>query len=60
MPRCEICSNEVSKVYKCKSCGAKFCENCGDVDKLICEDCLAFEEELTSTEGIEFEEGEGG
>jgi len=58
MPRCEICENEVSKVYKCKSCGTRFCENCGDPEKLLCEDCLAFEEEVGATEGIELEEEE--
>ncbi len=40
---CEICGNVVDKLYTCKSCGVKFCENCGDPERGLCEDCLAAE-----------------
>jgi len=48
MPVCEICKKKVKVVYKCKECGAKFCEKCGSKEKEMCEDCLEYEEEILS------------
>ena len=48
MAKCEICSKTVKTVYSCDECGARFCENCGDKNKLMCQDCLAYEESLKS------------
>ena len=44
MPVCEICKKNVKTVFKCKECAAKFCSNCGDEARDLCEDCIAFEE----------------
>jgi hypothetical protein len=61
LPVCEICGLEVAKVMECSQCGAKFCEECGDVKKNLCYDCLGWneedeEEELEEDEGEEEEE----
>lgn len=45
MPICEICGLEVVKVFLCSKCEAKFCEECGDVKRKLCYDCLSWEEE---------------
>ena len=55
MPACEICENEVDEVYTCKECGSKFCANCGDPERSLCEDCLAYEEEAYGEEEYEYE-----
>lgn len=44
MPVCELCKKKVKVTYKCKACSTRFCEKCGDKDKLSCEDCLEYEE----------------
>ena len=36
---------EVVKVYICSKCEASFCEECGDVGKKICYDCIGWEDE---------------
>ena len=43
MSVCEICKKKVKTVYKCKECGAKFCEKCGEKDREMCEDCIAYD-----------------
>lgn len=53
MPVCEICGMEVANVNECE-CGAKFCDECGDVKRKLCYDCLGWEEE--GEEGWEDEE----
>jgi len=40
MPRCEICYEDVDKVYTCKLCQTEFCEECGDPRKRVCALCL--------------------
>jgi predicted nucleic acid binding AN1-type Zn finger protein len=54
MPECEICGEESDILYKCKSCGAKFCEDCGSPIEKLCEFCA--EEEEFDDEDIEDEE----
>jgi hypothetical protein len=44
MPECEICGEEVEKVYRCKVCGVNFCEFCGSIEKMLCSDCMDEEE----------------
>ena len=44
MPVCEICGMEVTSVNQCE-CGAKFCDECGDVKRKLCYDCVGWEEE---------------
>jgi len=56
---CEICENEVSRVsevFNCKECAAKFCTNCGDNDRNLCEDCLQYIEAYDISHDVE---GEG-
>lgn len=45
MPKCEICYEDVDKVYMCKTCGTEFCVDCGDPKKKICILCIEEEEE---------------
>jgi len=39
MPRCTICDEMVDKVTKCRVCGEKFCEDCGDPKSKVCTFC---------------------
>jgi len=39
MPECEICGEEADKLIVCKSCGCKFCEDCGSPVEKLCEFC---------------------
>jgi hypothetical protein len=48
---------EVIKVYDCSQCEAKFCDECGDIKRKLCYDCLGWEdddvdEEWDSIEGL--------
>ena len=45
MPICEICGMEVVSVHVCSDCGAKFCDECGDIKRKLCYDCLGWEDE---------------
>ena len=45
MPKCKICGENEDKLYKCKKCGTQFCEWCGDIDEMICMDCLDKQED---------------
>jgi hypothetical protein len=58
MPECEICGEESDKLIKCKSCGAKFCEDCGSPIEKLCEFC-AEEEEVTEEDLEDVDEGSG-
>ena len=40
MPICAMCGEEVEEVTKCKTCGEKFCVDCGDVESKQCVYCL--------------------
>ncbi len=51
MPECEICGEEADKLITCKSCGAKFCEDCGSPIEKLCEFCA--EEEEFNAEDVE-------
>jgi hypothetical protein len=50
LPECEICGEESDKLIKCKSCGAKFCEDCGSPIEKLCEFCA--EEDDVDTEDL--------
>jgi len=54
LPKCDICKKNVKKLFKCKYCGAMFCENCGDYKNNICKDCKEYE--TAQNEKIEVEE----
>ena len=45
MPVCEICGMEAVNVHECSQCEAKFCDECGDVKRKLCYDCLGWGEE---------------
>jgi len=44
MPECIVCGMESDFLYKCKICGDRFCEECGDTDQKLCLFCLDNEE----------------
>jgi hypothetical protein len=54
IPECEICGEEADKLTKCKSCGAKFCEDCGSTIEKLCEFC-AEEQEIDGDEDADEE-----
>jgi hypothetical protein len=45
MPICEICGLEVVNVHECSQCEAKFCDECGDLNRKLCYDCIGWEGE---------------
>ena len=44
-PECEICGENVKRVYECEICGTAFCKECGDPSEKICQFCSEEEEE---------------
>ncbi len=42
MPTCEICGMEVIKVTDCSQCESKFCDECGDLKRNLCYDCVGW------------------
>ncbi len=58
MPECEICGEEADKLITCKTCGTKFCEDCGSAVEKLCEFC-AEEEEYTGDADTDEAFGEG-
>ena len=36
---CEICGEEVNRVYECEVCGVLFCRDCGSTSEKICNEC---------------------
>lgn len=50
MPECIVCGMESDTLYKCKVCGDRFCEECGDTEEKICLFCLDEEEDEDSWE----------
>ena len=39
MPICAICGEEFDHVTKCKTCGERFCADCGEADEKQCIYC---------------------
>ena len=58
MPRCEICYEDVDKVYTCKLCGVAFCEDCGDPKRKICALCIDEKEGEEEEPDEEYEDEE--
>lgn len=56
MSFCEICGMEADTLYVCSRCGARFCDECGDLKRKLCYDCLRWEDD--DEEGA-WEEEEG-
>ena len=40
MPECSVCGLEFDHVTKCKTCGERFCYECGSADEKQCLYCL--------------------
>jgi hypothetical protein len=40
MPECEICGIDSEPTYRCKTCNARYCEECGSVEEKLCMICL--------------------
>jgi hypothetical protein len=40
MAKCAVCEMESDNLYKCKRCGDRFCEVCGDIEEKLCLFCL--------------------
>jgi len=40
MPTCAICGVEFDHVTRCKTCGERFCADCGNADEKQCTYCL--------------------
>ena len=55
---CEICGLEATKIFICTKCGAKFCEECGDLKKKLCYDCTSWDEEEELEDNEEEEKDE--
>ena len=47
MPVCDICGESEDSLYRCKQCGARFCEWCGSIDDKLCSNCFDEEEDDT-------------
>lgn len=52
-PECEICGEEIARLYKCKKCDASFCEDCGSISEGLCIDCLEENPEEEEDWGVE-------
>ena len=48
---------EKEGIYKCKVCGEKFCEDCGEANEKLCIYCL--DEEIYHDEGLAYSEFDG-
>lgn len=45
MAKCEICGKTVKTTFQCDDCGCRFCDACGNTKRLLCQDCINYEEE---------------
>lgn len=43
---CELCSKEVLDLFDCEICKTRFCSDCGDASRLVCNDCAGFNDAL--------------
>jgi hypothetical protein len=50
MPECGVCGAQVDKLYQCRTCGVKFCENDGSTKDKICINCSEKEKEKHEAE----------
>lgn len=40
MPMCSLCGENMENVTKCKTCGERFCIDCGEPSEKLCIYCL--------------------
>lgn len=58
MGKCDLCGKKKVGVCDCLSCGSKFCDYCGDIDRNVCEECVSYEEDsIESEDDIEADSG---
>lgn len=50
MPKCGVCGEKVDKLYQCRACGVKFCEDDGSPEDMICVNCSEKEKEILEAE----------
>ena len=50
MPECGICGENAEKLYLCRNCGVKFCENDGSPEEKICINCSEKDKENRDAE----------
>jgi hypothetical protein len=56
MGECAVCGMESDMLYKCKSCGDRFCgDECGSINDKLCLFCMDDEEDYEDEE-LEFED----
>ena len=41
--KCELCSGEFEDIDRCKVCDTKYCKDCGDQERSLCNDCIDFD-----------------
>jgi len=58
MPECGVCGAQVDKLYQCRTCGIKFCENDGSPKDKICINCSEKDKEKLEAEHEEEREKE--
>jgi hypothetical protein len=58
MPECGVCGEQVDKLYLCRTCGIKFCENDGSLEEKICINCSDKDKENRDAEHEEEREKE--
>jgi DNA-directed RNA polymerase subunit RPC12/RpoP len=58
MPECDVCGAQVDRLYLCRTCGVKFCENDGSPKDKICINCSEKEKEKLEAEHEEEREKE--
>jgi hypothetical protein len=54
MSVCSICGEDTDSLIKCKECGARFCEYCGDHEDKLCDYC--YDEDTIDDEDLEDED----
>jgi len=52
MAICDICGKEVDRVYTCKKCGKHFCKDDGDIDEMLCSECMDKKLEMQESKDI--------
>ncbi len=50
--KCEFCSEE-KEGMNCLSCGAFFCESCGNFSRGLCNDCIEFNSEFDDASDLD-------
>jgi len=48
------------QVHECSKCEAKYCDECGDIGKKLCYDCMGWEDEETDESGEKVNDWDNG